>query len=257
MAIRKQYRYNFLFNFSGCCEPGKRTWQCKKCKTLIWFDIHHQTFVCLKCEKKVGFELGFKCNSQHHGLEYIAYKEVELLRQQTNALKPIKNYNFLILGETGVGKSTWINAIANYMNFSSLKDAIDNKPVIVLPAEFTYVDNHGQKLKIKVGNGSEDGEYANSKGHAVTQGATSYKFWYEAGDCFINLIDTPGIGDPRGDEEDKKNFDKILSHIMPLDELHGIGILLKPNNARLGVMFKYCIKELLTHLHKVISMCEM
>uniref|UniRef100_A0AC34GGG8 Uncharacterized protein n=1 Tax=Panagrolaimus sp. ES5 TaxID=591445 RepID=A0AC34GGG8_9BILA len=38
--------------------------------------------------------------------------------------------------------------------------------------------------------------------------------------------------------------------ISNIDELHGICILLKPNNARLNVMFKYCINELLTHLHK-------
>jgi hypothetical protein len=33
-------------------------------------------------------------------------------------------------------------------------------------------------------------------------------------------------------------------------QLHGILILLKPNNSRLTVMFRFCIKELLTHLHR-------
>lgn len=32
--------------------------------------------------------------------------------------------------------------------------------------------------------------------------------------------------------------------------MNGICILLKPNNSRLGIIFHFCIKELLTHLHK-------
>ena len=31
---------------------------------------------------------------------------------------------------------------------------------------------------------------------------------------------------------------------------HGILILLKPNSARLTLMFKFCVTELLTHLHR-------
>ncbi|CAG8793984.1 18584_t:CDS:1, partial [Racocetra persica] len=66
----------------------------------------------------------------------------------------------------------------------------------------------------------------------------------------IRLIDTPGIGDTRGIEYDKKNFENILKCISQYDYLNGICILLKPNNARLNIIFKYCIQELLSHLHK-------
>ena len=63
------------------------------------------------------------------------------------------------------------------------------------------------------------------------------------------MIDTPGIGDTEGLEEDKRNFAATLAFIANLEELHGICILLKPNNARLSENFKYCIDELLLHLH--------
>ncbi len=54
----------------------------------------------------------------------------------------------------------------------------------------------------------------------------------------------------RGIEQDKENFQNILAYISYYEEIHGICILLKPNNSRLTVMFEFCVKELLTHLHK-------
>ena len=42
----------------------------------------------------------------------------------------------------------------------------------------------------------------------------------------------------------------ILRVLRNYEKLHGILILLKPNNARLTVMFRFCVKELLTQLHR-------
>jgi hypothetical protein len=78
--------------------------------------------------------------------------------------------------------------------------------------------------------------------HFVNIGSTTYR-----------LIDTPGVGDTRGVLHDKKNMADILSTLSNYDDLHGILILLKPNNARLTVTFKFCIKELLVHLHRSAS----
>lgn len=72
----------------------------------------------------------------------------------------------------------------------------------------------------------------------------------QVGETLIRLIDTPGIGDTRGAAQDKKNMADILASLKTVDVLHGILILLKPNNARLTIMFTFCLKELLTHLHR-------
>lgn len=45
---------------------------------------------------------------------------------------PKKVFNILILGETGVGKSTWINGIVNYMAYPSLQEAIDTGSMSVI-----------------------------------------------------------------------------------------------------------------------------
>jgi hypothetical protein len=41
-----------------------------------------------------------------------------------------------------------------------------------------------------------------------------------------------------------------MAHLSETDHLNGICILLKPNDSKLTVMFKFCIQELLTHLHR-------
>lgn len=66
----------------------------------------------------------------------------------------------------------------------------------------------------------------------------------------MRIIDTPGIGDTRGIEQDNENFENILHFISRFDKLHAICILLKPNNSRLTVMFTFCIKHLLSRLEK-------
>ncbi|CAG8666549.1 9238_t:CDS:2, partial [Gigaspora rosea] len=119
--------------------------------------------------------------------------------------------NLLLLGETGAGKSTFINAFANYFKFNSLNDAIS--------------------------------------GESSTKECGIYVF-HAAENTIIRLIDTPGVGDTKGIECDKKNFENILKNISHHKYLNGICILLKPNNSRLNITFRYCIQELLSHLHK-------
>lgn len=51
-------------------------------------------------------------------------------------------------------------------------------------------------------------------------------------------------------EQDKKNIKNMLSYIAHVPEIHGICILMKSNDSKLSVLFRYCVQELLTSLHK-------
>ena len=148
------------------------------------------------------------------------------------------------MGETGVGKSTWINGFANYSSYSTLEEAEAKEPINVIPASFTVLDGNFQDRLIRTGF---DQNEKFEEGKSATQYPKDYVF--ETGGITVRLIDTPGIGDTNGVEQDKENFKNIMKHIETINALHGICILLKPNNARINVMFRYCINELLTNLH--------
>jgi len=113
------------------------------------------------------------------------------------------------------------------------------------PMKFTMTNEDYKEIEIKTGMDKNEDQQV---GRSSTQMPKSYVF--RRGKLHVRIIDTPGIGDTRGIDHDRINFQNIMTHLSNLDEINGICILLKPNNARLTVMFKFCIKELLTHLHR-------
>ncbi|XP_028397642.1 uncharacterized protein LOC114521398 [Dendronephthya gigantea] len=225
------------------CSSGPITWHCSKCKELIEYGLTTSLFYC-QCGESKPTESLFRCNESSHGVDFISYPE-ELLREKLSVLREIQEMNILILGETGVGKSTWINGIVNYLSFADLNEAREADNLLVLiPSQFLFTKD-GKSVEVKIGEISENEVL--QPGHSATQETRSYLF--HVGDLKIRLIDTPGIGDSRGIEQDRKNFDNILSYLNHYDEIHAVCILLKPNNSRLNAMFRFCIQELLVRLH--------
>ncbi|XP_054152484.1 uncharacterized protein LOC128951256 [Oppia nitens] len=164
--------------------------------------------------------------------------------QQTNYI------NILLLGETGVGKSTFINIFANYLSYDTLEQAVNGDPVCLIPTQFLISDADYNQTLITYGQVDEN-ESCNVEGESVTRGCVTYCFTH---DCHtIRLIDTPGVGDTRGLDQDKDNLDCILRFIAQYDVLHLICILMRPNQERLTPGFEYCFRELLRHLQKDAS----
>lgn len=160
---------------------------------------------------------------------------------------PDRDINILLIGETGVGKTTFINALANYLTYDNLKQAMKGEIQILIPSIFSVADVETHSLQtISVGT-SDTNEICKENGQSQTQGCRSYLF--AIGNRYLRLIDTPGVGDTRGVERDNMNFADILTYISRYKHLNAICILLKPNDNRLTVSFRYIIKEVLKHIH--------
>ncbi|CAF0777966.1 unnamed protein product [Adineta ricciae] len=158
-----------------------------------------------------------------------------------------KDINILLLGQTGVGKTTFINSFANYLEHHSLEDAVTGEFQVLIPATFVYMDSLTfDEREINIGV-PHDTEQTKAVGESCTKECRSFVF--RINNRTLRLIDTPGLGDTQGLMRDEKNLADILACISQYEHLNGICILLKPNEDRLHILYRYCLKEILRHLH--------
>jgi len=211
------------------CGNSQRIWSCDVCKEEMEYGFG-DNFYC-SCGRAPVNTFGYKCNGSYHGDDFLSFQP-RVVKEHVRNMTPIRELNILHLGETGVGKSTWINGFANYILYSTLSEAENNDDV----SKFTMMSERFEEVVVQTGtdrNEVEVGQYV-----------------FRLGINRVRIINTPGIGDTSGIDQDRINFQNIMTYLSSLDEINGICILLKPNNARLTVMFKFCIDELLTHLHR-------
>jgi GTPase SAR1 family protein len=160
---------------------------------------------------------------------------------------PETDINILLLGETGVGKTTFVNAFINCLFYNTLDDALGGDLKVLIPSSFVVTDAESfDSTKVIVGTPNKNENFADD-GASSTQLCRSYLF--QIGNRLVRLIDGPGVGDTRGVDHEARNFEHILNYISQYEHLNGICILLKPAITRLNIYFRYCIKELLRHLH--------
>jgi septin family protein len=162
----------------------------------------------------------------------------------------VTDINVLLLGETGVGKSTFINAFVNYLMFDTLQQAEQSQPVVLIPVSFLITTGHQfDEFIVKFGD-TDSNENHEHQGQSVTQYCKSYVF--NLNDRLrLRLIDTPGMGDTRGVTQDELNIDHILTYINNLSHLNAVCLIFKPNASRLNIFFRSCVNQLLTYITPV------
>ncbi|XP_063922508.1 uncharacterized protein LOC135136942 [Zophobas morio] len=161
--------------------------------------------------------------------------------------------NILLMGETGVGKSTFVNSFANYIRTDDFEKARKlPTPLVLIPTRCTVYGTNsmeGQNLTV----GFDENE-TQDVGSSATQCVKNYMFPLEGENLLLRFIDTPGLGDTAGPDKDDKHCEAILSYLSQLDKINAICLVMKPLNDRNTVHFSYCVRRILSQLHK--SACD-
>ncbi|PAA80612.1 hypothetical protein BOX15_Mlig032689g1 [Macrostomum lignano] len=158
----------------------------------------------------------------------------------------------LLIGETGAGKSTLINGIANAFY------------------RVQFDDNF--RLKLVGQLESRHKSAAASQAHSQTAGVSVYTLFpvdtggtedshRSAMDCPLTIIDTPGFGDTRGPAQDKINIKKIAKMLGEDGQyipgmtgvLHGIGFVVKASQNRLNATQRYIFDQVLSLFGKDVK----
>ena len=159
-----------------------------------------------------------------------------------------REFTVLILGMTGVGKSTFVNSIANYLSFETLDEAITRSPYCIIPTKFSLTikgDRSGfTELNIEMlgMNADDSTNEVLDIGQSATQAPRSYSFVQN--NVKINIIDVPGIGDTAGQKKDKENRAAIIEKISKFPEIHSVWIMLKATESRSTLEFLYSLNDI-------------
>ena len=142
-----------------------------------------------------------------------------------------QRYKMLLIGETGSGKTSFLNFLCN----SALIQALG------------YVEGSEQFHRfndIKLENVEA------KKMESKTYGVKLYKV--ELCELKIGVIDSPGFGDSRGLSEDKRNAKKIVSALTSEEYVNCICLVINGRMARMSATLRYVMTEVTAILPRIV-----
>ncbi|KAN0035754.1 hypothetical protein ACTA71_005042 [Dictyostelium dimigraforme] len=107
-----------------------KEWKCVMCDDILFYA--NKILYC-RCGSYPAQSCVFKCSETNHGNDYCSLPSD--INQHSKYLPP-RPMTLLLLGETGVGKSTFINSFVNYALYNSLEEAKDNNLQILIPIQW-------------------------------------------------------------------------------------------------------------------------
>ena len=140
-------------------------------------------------------------------------------------------YNLLLIGETGSGKTSFLNLLCNFNE--------------VLQYGFDQAISQ-KRLRRFNDHQKEDLEALEMQSKT---GQTSH-YTIEIDGFKLGIIDTPGFGDTRGIDHDKKNVKNIVDKVNAVTYIHCICLVMNGRQSRLTSQLKYVVSEISAILPK-------
>mmetsp|Transcript_46666 Transcript_46666/g.123288 ORF Transcript_46666/g.123288 Transcript_46666/m.123288 type:complete len:786 (+) Transcript_46666:31-2388(+) len=141
---------------------------------------------------------------------------------------PTDELTIVVLGQTGSGKTAFLNLLLNF-------------PVVM---------RHGGAGVAQVRD-FRDAEFENDVKDALaskTEQATPYQL--PLGPLRLRIVDTPGFGDTRGPDIDKRHAKTIVDCIKSLGTVHAITMVMSGRDSRMTAQLRYALSEVCAILPK-------
>ena len=135
-------------------------------------------------------------------------------------------YKILLIGETGSGKTSFLNLLCNSKLIEELGTNID-------AAKLDRIRQYN------------DLQIEDSTARAMASKTSEAKFYKtELGKMRMTAIDTPGFGDSRGLEQDKKNVKKIIDALKGEEYVNCVCLIINGRQSRMTASLKYVLSEI-------------
>ena len=140
-----------------------------------------------------------------------------------------KQLTILLLGQTGSGKSSFLNLLGN----------------------FPTVMQHGQEAVAGKMSDFRNLEFENDlKDRKVSQTSAATVYEVDMGPLSLKIVDTPGFGDTRGRAFDEKHTKLIVDCVKNLGQVNAIAFVISGRESRLTAQLKYVLMEVCAILPK-------
>jgi nucleoside phosphorylase len=222
-------------------------WTCYNCGKTLQRARAGRHLYC-HCGRTPYYNYTYNCNAQEHGEGFECF-DIRTFLEVLGEFDPGLELTLLVIGEPGVGKSTFINALLNYLRFDTLDDAMESPQLHwAVPGSFTMQnitrDAGDAKIvhtTVRIGLERRDSHVEDA---TLCPGMISYVV--HVGRAKIRLINCNAIGKVAVWETHPNS--ELFATLASLSTLNGILFLVKANSTQLNSPFDSFLGELLSWL---------
>ena len=140
-------------------------------------------------------------------------------------------YKMLLVGETGSGKTSFLNLLCNYNLVLTL----------------------GYEVGVEQFHEFNDISLENARSKQMESKTDDAKMYtVEFGELKIGVVDTPGFGDSRGMKVDKDNVKKIIEALKVVEYINCVCLIINGRLSRMSATLRYVLTEVTAILPKEV-----